>query len=406
MDPASDSDRVSAAEGAAAWFGRCINVAARWSRELLFRRGASHSHREAPLHLAVLCDAFIRYGSAQAIGLRATGVSVTFYYVDRLGEFDGDIHDRQRYLDRVTDAGIEIVPLPQRQLGRLPLHIRSLYRDIVARRIDALIVHQHIDPRYATLGLRFPVALYVHDPKPHTGDYASTYPAPVRLVSRFAQMTADCLILHSPRLRPQLPPVLRHVPTGYVPHGAEMAASPCPLRSPPVIVLVGRLMAYKGVDVALAAFGLVVAKRPECTMVVAGRGRLGDEIRAASPLGVELRDRYIPELELAALLDGARLVLLPYRDATQSGVGLLAIARGVPCIVSDVGALPELVPPGYDWVVPPEDPGALGAAILKALDHPSDTRQELFDFAADEFSWLSVGGQLLREIERLRLATD
>ena len=105
------------------------------------------------------------------------------------------------------------------------------------------------------------------------------------------------------------------------------------------------------------------------------------------------------------LIDSARLVLLPYRDATQSGVGLQAIARGVPCIVSEVGGLPDLVPPGRDWVVPARDPASLAASILEALDHDEDERRELLAFACEHFAWPAVAAQLLGELRRLGILT-
>ena len=56
---------------------------------------------------------------------------------------------------------------------------------------------------------------------------------------------------------------------------------------------------------------------------------------------ISLIARYISESEVDPLLADASLVALPYTQASQSGVGLLAIARGVPVVVSDLGALPS-----------------------------------------------------------------
>ena len=84
--------------------------------------------------------------------------------------------------------------------------------------------------------------------------------------------------------------------------------------------------------------------------------------------------RYISEDEVGPLLAEASLVTLPYTQASQSGVGLLAIAEGVPVVVSDLGALPELA---YDrtFVAAPGDAGALAETIVRHLDDGADVRE-------------------------------
>lgn len=97
-----------------------------------------------------------------------------------------------------------------------------------------------------------------------------------------------------------------------------------------------------------------------------------------------------------------RLVLLPYRDATQSGVGLQAVARGVPCVVSCAGALPELVQDSQpSLVVPPDDPRRLAEAIVANIDHDEVLRSAIYDHAAVHFAWPVVAQQLRSELRCL-----
>ena len=206
-----------------------------------------------PANIAVICDAFLRYGSSQAMGLQQTGLNVTLYYIDRVDEFAGNHEDRALFLDRAKAAGVDLVPLPRRRIRSLASHVFWLHRDLRRRKIATAVVQSHIDPRYATLGITLPVALIVHDPQTHSGDTPSTFPFPVRLIPRVAELTSACLIIHSASLFEQVRPLLRRLPIAVVPHGTDMALAPAPVPRERRLLVFGRLFAYKGVDTALEA---------------------------------------------------------------------------------------------------------------------------------------------------------
>ncbi len=366
------------------------------------RRAIFATAQADPANIGVLCDSFLRTGSEQAIGLRQTGLNVTLYYVDRVNSFAYNEEERTLILDRAEAAGVELVSLPRRRLQALFTQALWLHRDMRRRKIATAVVHAHVDPRYATLGLALPVALIVHDPRTHSGDTASTFSRPVRAIARFAELTSACLIIHSTVLTDQIQPLLRRVPLGVIPLGADMAPAPVPVPRERQLLVFGRLFAYKGVDTALDALRLLPEEMSDVKLIVAGRGPLAEMARGRPD--VELRDEYIAESDIDILLDRVRLVLLPYKDATQSAVGMLAVARGVPCVVSRSGGLPELVQDSApSLVVPPDDPARLAEAISAHLEHDEDLRRAIYDHAATCFA-LPVAAQRLRsELHRLGL---
>jgi glycosyltransferase involved in cell wall biosynthesis len=369
----------------------------------IVRRAVATTTAVDQTNIAVMCDIFLRYGCAQAIGLSQTGMNVTLYFVDRLDEFSGSAEDRALFLNHAKIAGVELVPLPRRRMLSLFKHTLWLHRDLRRRKIATAIVQWHIDPRYATLGLALPVALIVHDPQPHSGDTPSTFPFIVRLVPRFAELTSSCLIIHSASLLEQLWPHLRQLPIGIVPHGADMTAAPTAVPRERRLLIFGRLYAYKGVDTALEAFRILPEEMSDAKLVVAGHGPLAALARGKR--NVELHEGYVSESDVDGLLDGVRLVLLPYKDATQSGVGLQAIARGIPCIVSDAGGLPELVrDSSQSLVVPSDDPKRLAAAIITHIDHDQQLRSAIYDHAMRHFAWPIVAQRLRSELQRLGIS--
>ena len=99
---------------------------------------------------------------------------------------------------------------------------------------------------------------------------------------------------------------------------------------------------------------------------------MADGVRLGElPPGVEVWDRRIGDEEGIDLFRRAAVLVLHYRDATQSALVAAAARFGVPAIVTRTGALPEYVVDGETgWIVPPGDAGALAAALAEALSSP------------------------------------
>jgi len=136
----------------------------------------------------------------------------------------------------------------------------------------------------------------------------------------------------------------------------------------------GRVEAYKGVDTLLDAWAVVARRVPAARLVVAGSLAPGVHLPPLPP-GAGLHDRYISDDEALALFRAASLLVLPYRDATQSALVAAAYYFGLPAIVSDAGALAEYVVPGETgWIIPPADPAALAGALVAALGDPARLR--------------------------------
>ncbi len=374
--------------------GLAIHRIARLTRRLI---GATESD---PQRLAVVCDAFLHVGCPQAIALSQTGLEVTLYYVDRGSDFTGSEEDRERMLERVRAHGVQTVPVPRLRPMAVMLSARRLHRDLRRRRIATLVVHAHGDPRYATLGFALPVALIVHDPQTHSGDVLSVPPLPIRALSRIAEASASCLIVHSTRLLDQMRPMTRRLPVGVIPLGIDVASRPAPVPEARLLLLFGRLFAYKGVDTALDAFERLRERLPDVELLIAGRGPLAASARGRD--GVEVREEYITDRGICELLERARLVLLPYKDATQSGVGLQAVARGVPVVVTRTGGLPDLVPDSaLGLIVAPDDPRALAEAIATHIDHDGELRAAVHAHAAARFAFPVAAWALRAQLARL-----
>ena len=150
------------------------------------------------------------------------------------------------------------------------------------------------------------------------------------------------------------------------------------------VLLFGRIFAYKGLEHLVRAEAMLKDVLPNLRITVAGRG---DDPRIFQPLmgdasRYDIRNRFIEDAEVAQLFLDTDIVVLPYTEASQSGVLNLAAAFGKPVIVTDVGELRATVQPnGLGMVVSPGDPEQLARAI-RILAENSELRSQFRDQCA------------------------
>lgn len=115
-----------------------------------------------------------------------------------------------------------------------------------------------------------------------------------------------------------------------------------------------------------------------------------------------LRAEHVPEADVPGLFEAATCVVLPYRQASQSGIGSEAKRYGRAMIVTDVGGLPDLVANGGGRLVAAEDPAALAGSIIEVLGTPGLAAELGTEAAASvgEAGWAGVGAQTLAAYRR------
>ena len=349
---------------------------------------AAHPGRRVLL----VCDWFLKYVGPFAEALQRAGVSVAVVIRDHAYEFGGDYAERRRIVESMIAAGVEVIELPGR--GTSILRAVPTLRRVRRWRADVAHAQSEIhDPRMLALVAGTPLALMVHDPAPHLG--AARRPLRLRMWQRLWLRCADYLLVHSAVLASALD---ASKPIRILAHGAEVRPEAMPAPAQPAIVLFGRLEYYKGVRVLLGAMEIVWEQRPETVLVVAGQG---PELSVV-PLDprIDVVPGYVPEAEVDDILGRASLVVLPYLEASQSGVGVQAIGRGIPVVVTDVGGLPELAL-DESFIVPAGDAGALAQALLRHLDHPPALRERVLAHARAEVGWDCVAERAVQIYEEL-----
>jgi glycosyltransferase involved in cell wall biosynthesis len=229
------------------------------------------------------------------------------------------------------------------------------------------------------------VVMECHNVLPHEGGGVLA-----RRLTQLALAAADAFIVHADAdaraltalgLRPEVPRYRVALPPMSLPPAPDRAAARARLGLPaegPVLLFFGFVRPYKGLDHLLTAMPDIVARVPRVRLLVAGEfwapaARFAER---AAALGVgeavRLDDRYVPNEAVGDYFAAADLVVLPYVEASQSAVVPLAAQFGVPVVASRVGGLPDVVADGVTGLlVPPADPVALAAAVVRVLTEPA-----------------------------------
>jgi glycosyltransferase involved in cell wall biosynthesis len=167
-----------------------------------------------------------------------------------------------------------------------------------------------------------------------------------------------------------------------VPHGGLFSYIPenrsVFREDPHTVLFFGRMEKYKGLKWLIETEPLISEKITDFKIIVAGQGEELDArktILQGNP-HFEIHDRYIPFSEVAVFFKRAVAVVLPYTEASQSGIVAMAFAFGKPVIATDVGSLSEVVFDGKNGVlVPPRDPLKLSDAICSMLLNPQQKKR-------------------------------
>jgi glycosyltransferase involved in cell wall biosynthesis len=154
---------------------------------------------------------------------------------------------------------------------------------------------------------------------------------------------------------------------------------------------------YKGTDVLIRAVARCLAEGSDISLTVVGDGKFRPKLEAlCSSLGIQERVEFLGMLPgptaVRQQLDQADLFVLPSRTEGLPRALIEAMARGLPCIASHVGGIPELL--SAEDLVPPGHVGELAAKIMslvtdlrrreamsgvnrrRALDYRSEVLQE------------------------------
>lgn len=124
-----------------------------------------------------------------------------------------------------------------------------------------------------------------------------------------------------------------------------------------ILLFFGYIRAYKGLDLLIEAMPAILQNRPKAKLLVVGESyedirQYENQVERLGLSGkVVIVHRFVPNEEVGRYFRASKLVVLPYRSATQSGILNIAYGFGKPVIVTPVGGLGEFVTPGETGLI-------------------------------------------------------
>jgi glycosyltransferase involved in cell wall biosynthesis len=327
--------------------------------------------------IALLALHFAEYSSRLALALAAR------HEVLLVLRADNARNELTPELRNLLEASVDVRHVEGRRWRDPRVLATSLQLNRMVRNFAPDVLHvQEVHPllagfTVASLRKTLPVVITVHDPVSHSGGPPKD--AMLWKSLMWVRRRASRLLVHGPQMRNEMEKLDSQLMgrVDVVPHGvlAESVALDTPDHCEPgTFLFFGRMEPYKGLRYLLDACDILHARGHSFRLIIAGTGPDLDvhAERIATSGHIELINKYIPAGEVAALFRRASAVVLPYTDATQSGVAAIALANSRPVIATATGDLTEIVVDGRSGlVIPPCEAVALADAMTQLLvDRP------------------------------------
>ncbi len=267
------------------------------------------------------------------------------------------------------------------------------------------------------LARRIPLVVTIHDVEPHYDRFVSR-----KRFLRAGMQIPHRLIVHYPNGKKRLidnwgidGDRVDVIPHGIMPVGNLMSlpearrALGLPAERK-IILFFGSIRPNKGLDVLIRAFDIVRQRQEQVLLVIAGALPRGVSFKPYSQVieSLNLSDYirsiigFVPQQDVDTFISACEVVVLPYLQfEAQSGVLMRAYAHKKPVVVSNVGAMGEIVSADKTGlVVAPTRPDLLAEAIIDALAHQEQYKSNYSPQLEAKYGWKNIAELTIRSYEK------
>ena len=360
------------------------------------------------------------YYSAQLIEKLAVNNDISLFLdADNREVFQtGDMHARKSSISKLFPGNVHTCFFRSRSRAfeffaflRIGFRLRRLRPEIIHVHLSLIRINLYYWVIKKVFCRSCKLILTVHDVRAHPGE-ASSHVTLSKLSRRLVYDAADKIIVHGEILKKELLDIYPHLKNKIhvLPHGelsifkrwGNETKTDLLDAEDMVVLCFGRMTPYKDLDTLIEAGKILFKSMDSFRIVIAGAGPQIEKKKheiTKHPCFLCL-DGYIPNEMVAYLFSRADIVVLPYLEASQSGVAALAYAFRKPVVATRVGALPEAVLHGKTgFLVPLGDPSKMADAIIRLLTEEGlkqRMRKHIQAWVDRRLSWDRIAQQTMR----------
>ena len=260
------------------------------------------------------------------------------------------------------------------------------------------------------LPTRVPVVTTIHDVEQHLGEqnllisllYDKVVKRSQKIITLSKKFIKDIQIKYSFKTQDIF--VIPHANfTHYLPENYKPDFNDLNYR----ILFFGRIHPYKGLKVLLKAMPAIIKEYPAIQLRIAGNGKIQDaEKKLIDELSanIDLHIKWISDDEIYKFIRDTDLIVLPYVEASQSGVIPLAYSFGKTVIASNVGGLSEQIYENTGILVSPNNSNELANTIIKLYNSPNEIikmNKQAYKVAHEILTWEQSARILLENTKEL-----
>lgn len=169
----------------------------------------------------------------------------------------------------------------------------------------------------------------------------------------------------------------------------------------------GRIEKYKGLHVLAEAYKLVCEQRDDVALTILGSGNFQEyKSEYAKLKNVFVENRFIHDEEIGNYFAVPKTIsVIPYIDATQSGVIPIAFEYGTPIISSNQGGLKEQLNDGaIGLLYENNDPKLLADCMLELINNDEKFQEEKVKMERHlrTLEWDLLASEMIEELKRIQ----
>jgi glycosyltransferase involved in cell wall biosynthesis len=181
-------------------------------------------------------------------------------------------------------------------------------------------------------------------------------------------------------------------PATVIPHGLFEFSGLKENNSDEIInfLFFGRVSKYKGIEMLLDAVSKSEILKSKNWSVV-GKSNYKVFYEKYEIPNLNIVDRFVSDDEISKFFSEADVLVLPYKEATQSGVASIAVQSTIATVVTNVGGLEEQVPSNCAIYCDPNSE-SLKNALLRVINNKElrlEKKRNMLELK-DSYSWLSI----------------